>query len=226
MSKTSIEWTQFSWNPIRGVKGLWHCTHVSEGCRNCYAERMNVRIGGPAYEPGADTFRLDEKVLQQPLKWRHPRRVFVCSMTDLFHEDVPEEFIDQVFAVMGVKWGHTFQVLTKRPARMKSYLDNIRRQERWWDAMPGRDSWEKRDRQDELTEQFPLPNVWLGVSVEDEKTACERIPILLQTPGAVRWISAEPLLTGIDFSRWLPIAARGNGYEQVKSTAAYGEQKR
>lgn len=211
MGKTSIEWTKYSWNPIRGTKGLWHCTHVSEGCRNCYAERFNIRMGGPAYEPEADTFRLDEKVLEQPLRWKEPKKIFVCSMTDLFHEEVPEDFILQVFAVMAIAERHTFQVLTKRPARMLEFMRVLSEKGpsrllynsvkgKWWKPGMG-----QLGPEDSISTKLKLPldNVHLGVSVEDQKTADERIPMLLQTPAAVRWISAEPLLGPMHLKRWL-----------------------
>lgn len=182
MSQSSrIEWTDATWNPIRGTKGRWHCTHVSEGCRNCYAERLNVRWGGPAYRPGADIFRLDEKVLQQPRHWKRPRKIFAMDMSDLFHEDIPSHYIYEVFVTMARCPQHTFQVLTKRPRRMLEVLNE-----------PELGTGRKR--------YPPLPaNVWLGVSVEDQQTADERIPLLLQTPAAVRFVSYEPALGPVDF---------------------------
>lgn len=180
MGKTSIEWATDTWNPIRGIKGLWHCTKVSEGCRSCYAERMNIRMGGPEYKPGADGFRLDEKILEQPLKWKRPRRIFVCSMTDLCHEMINDNFIARTFEVMLSARQHTFQVLTKRAGRMAIMIRK-------------------------MMFYGPPSHIWLGVSVEDQKTADERIQILLETPAAVRWISAEPLLAPIDLLDYLPI---------------------
>ncbi len=188
--KTKIEWAESSWNPLRGVKGNWHCTHVSEGCRRCYAERMNVRMGGPAYKPSADQFRLDEKILGKPLRWRRPRRIFVCSMTDLFHEDIPLRVIAAVFGLMALSQRHIFQVLTKRPEKMRGFLEEcdariaVSHTFAEISASPTYDS----------TFDWPLPNVWLGVSVEDQKRVDERVPILLATPAAVRWISYEPAL--------------------------------
>jgi len=175
MGKTSIEWTDATWNPIRGTKGRWHCTHVSEGCRNCYAERLNVRWGGPAYKPGADTFRLDEKILEQPLHWRQPRKIFVCDMTDLFHEEIPRKWVHRVWEIMQRCPRHTFQVLTKRAEHLRK-----------------------------VTLEFPddyvqLSNVWLGVSVEDQPTADERILELVQLPAAVRFVSYEPALGPVTF---------------------------
>lgn len=198
---TSIEWTDSSWNPLRGVAGKWHCSKVSPGCHNCYAERINVRFGGPAYKRGADTFRLDSKALAEPLRWKTGRRVFVCSMTDLFHEDVPEEFIDRVFGVMHAANWHTYQVLTKRPDRMLAYLSAPGVSRRVMQA--GRNAAKGRGL-DVLNDAgvicWPMRQVWCGVSVEDQQRADEHIPLLLQTPAAVRFLSCEPLLGPVDLS--------------------------
>jgi protein gp37 len=189
--RTAIEWTDSTWNPIRGVKGRWHCTHVSEGCRSCYAERLNIRWGGPAYKPGADTFRLDEKILQQPLHWKKPRKIFVCDMTDLFHGDISDEIIDQVFAVMAIADHHTFQVLTKRPRRMRGCLSYFYR---WAQIELAAYSLVGRNNSPGLAGgRRSLPNVWLGVSVEDKKNL-GRIELLRQTPASLRFLSLEPLL--------------------------------
>jgi len=164
MSKSKIEWTDETWNPVTG------CTKVSQGCKHCYAERIWPRLSANpkhvAFGRGFTDVQCHPERLEQPLRWKRPRMVFVNSMSDLFHEDVPDEFIILVFSIMNNASQHTFQVLTKRPKRMHSLLS-----------------------------QLPVvPNVWLGVSVEDQATADERIPLLLQTPASVRWISAEPLL--------------------------------
>lgn len=131
-----------------------------------------------------------------PLKWRKPRMVFVNSMSDLFHKEIPDEYIAQVFAVMATAGRHTFQVLTKRPARMRSLLSSAEFQQDVRDVADamGRNGWE---------ESWPLPNVWLGVSAEDQKWANVRIPVLLDTPAAIRFVSAEPLLGPIDLGRWM-----------------------
>lgn len=171
--KSKIEWTDASWNPIRGTKGNWHCTKVSEGCRNCYAERMNKRFFGLDYTVGADTMRLDEDRLGDPIRWKKPRRIFVCSMTDLFHERVCRGWIWCLAKVMAECPQHTFQILTKRPARAL-------------------ETWSLREYLP------PLPNVWFGVSVEDQETADARIPILLEIPAAVRFVSYEPALGPVD----------------------------
>ena len=196
---TSIEWVTNpdgskgeTWNPTTG------CTKVSEGCDNCYAERIANRFGGPGY---FDTVRLHPDRLDKPLYWRKPRRVFVDSMSDLFHDDVPGELIARVFAVMALSGEHTFQVLTKRPGRMASVLSSeavvsaVRK--RVDQYLPGA----------ELT-AWPLLNVWLGVSVENQKWADVRIPKLLETPAAVRFLSCEPLLGPVDFRAWLPWKTR------------------
>lgn len=168
---TKIEWTDETWNPVTG------CTKVSHGCKNCYAEREWPRLrhlltyAGRAFtDVACHTERLD-----LPLRWKRPRRIFVNSMSDLFHEDVSDEFIERVLTTTMHAPQHIFQILTKRPERMLSLM------QRWTD-MNGR----------------PQHNLWLGVSIEDQATAEERIPMLLQTPATVRWISAEPLLGPVD----------------------------
>lgn len=187
--QTGIEWTDATWNPVTG------CTKVSAGCKHCYAERDWARLSAnPATRYHGRAFgdvQCHADVLELPLRWKRPRRVFVNSMSDVFHPDVPDCFIDRVFAVMALARQHTFQVLTKRADRARDYMLGSRRSA--IDAqvdhlmMTG-----KHGRFGGF--HWPLPNVWLGVSVEDQATADERIPLLLQTPAAVRWISAEPLL--------------------------------
>jgi len=211
--KTSIEWTEMRWNFLRG------CSRVSDGCTRCYAEKIAARFSDPGQPfhkiavrrpfkgdqrsnwTGEISFH--EDILLEPLRWKKPRRVFVNSMSDLFHEKVTDEMLDKAFAVMALTPQHTYQILTKRPERMKEYLreDNLIR----WGLIEGnaqRIHFERtgEDPSEWLAVHGPLPNVWLGVSVEDQKTADERIPLLLQTPAAIRWISAEPLLGPIDLS--------------------------
>lgn len=199
MSK--IGWTDATWNPVTG------CSAVSEGCTNCYAAKFTRRlenIGVPEYQGLLNerhfngVVKCHDHKLEIPLRWRKPRMVFVNSMSDLFHEKVPDEFIDGVFAVMAISRQHSFQILTKRPERMAEYLNRDRVWDDWADNMPGADAWEKRDRQDRLPEpfgnQWPLPNVWLGTSCEDQNTLDERVPHLLNCPTAVRFLSLEPLL--------------------------------
>lgn len=186
MSETNIEWTDRVWNCVRG------CSRVSSGCDNCYAIREARRHdhAGGSYE-GLTRLRSDgaidwsgvvrviQEKLEEPLRWRKPSRIFVNSMSDLFHESLRNEDIDEVFSTMELVPQHTFQILTKRPKRMESYI---------------------RHRS-----QIPrvLRNVWLGVSVEDQKTADERIPLLLQTPAAIRFVSYEPALGPVDFRPFL-----------------------
>lgn len=199
MNVTSISWTDLSWNPVRG------CSRVSEGCRNCYAERMAARFAGPD-EPFTMFARrtpsgprwtgkveLVEKHLADPLKWRKPRKIFVNSMSDLFHEALPDEAIDRVFAVMVLCRQHTFQVLTKRPERMREYCSALH-------------TANNDERQQRIGQRYtwPLPNVWLGVSVEDQPTADERILWLLKTPAAVRFVSYEPALGPVGLANHFP----------------------
>lgn len=247
---SSIEWTDKTWNFLRG------CSRVSEGCRNCYAERTAVRFakpgeayhglvqstpGGPRWTGKVEFF---EHILLEPLKWRKPAKVFVNSMSDLFHEDVKDEWLDKAFAVMALTPQHTYQILTKRPERMREYLAKPEsRMKAWLDAVSGQMIVAKpglmnyagsfgpmidahvvsfADIQKEYLAKWPLPNVWLGVSCEDQKTADERIPLLLQTPAAVRWVSAEPLLGPINFEH---ITTGHWAYGQVDVLSGYLQGK-
>ncbi|HEY4112903.1 MAG TPA: phage Gp37/Gp68 family protein [Rhizomicrobium sp.] len=234
-AQSSIEWTDATWNPIRArnrVTGKvgWFCVHESEACRFCYAEKRNVNTffgNGIAYKAqNLDLVELflDETMLTAPLRWKKPRKIFVCSMTDLFGEFVPDDFIDRMFAIMALCPQHTFQVLTKRPERMQKYFADektpariaelewvrhqiydadcddppnatkreLRRLVNIDDARPWLTNYGKWDK--------PLPNVWLGTSCEDQATADERIPHLLATPAAIRFLSCEPLLGPIDLT--------------------------
>jgi protein gp37 len=185
---TTIEWTDRTWNPVTG------CTKVSPGCDHCYAEGIARRFAGTKAFPQGFDVTLRPERLGDPLKWRKPRRVFVNSMSDLFHQDVPNDFIAQVWAVMAATPQHTYQVLTKRPARMRSLLLNAF-DNNFTDFLAA-----ELFRLHEIggIVQWPLPNVWLGVSVEDQKRADLRIPALLDTPAAVRFLSCEPLLGHVD----------------------------
>lgn len=195
---TAIEWTDATWNPIRG------CSKISPGCEHCYAIRQAIRQSGPggAYEglvkrdppnwTGIVSF--EPKALWQPTRWRKPRRIFVGSMSDLFHPAVTYSALLRVFKVMLAAPQHTYQILTKRPEAMCCCLNgtgfqgDLMKQARihgfYW---PG----------------WPLPNVWLGVSVEDQQRADERLHDLLRTPAAVHWISAEPLLGELGLAPWI-----------------------
>lgn len=211
--RSSIEWTDATWNPVTG------CTKVSDGCDHCYAETFAERWRGTPghhFENGFDV-QLRPERLDQPLRWRKPRRIFVNSMSDLFHDRVPDEYIARVFAVMAQANHHTFQILTKRHARMRAFLNDycrcgkghvpgihLRSRMSWAGTphsptyVPGVDGHEVY-----FNRPWPLPNVWIGVSVENQKWADIRIPALLDTPAAVRWISAEPLLGPVDVAEWL-----------------------
>ena len=234
--QSAIAWTDATWNPLVG------CSRVSEGCRHCYAEReayrLEHRLGQPKYagttkwmgQPDGTTgeprwtglVALWESVLDQPLCWKRPRRIFVNSMSDLFHERVPAEWIEKIFEVMRLAKQHTFQVLTKRPGKMHRLLTG-----QWPHDMRDGDA----AAASRLLRMQPLPNVWLGVSVEDQATADERIPLLLQTPAAVRWVSYEPALGPVDFTairyvdelaecRW-GVLGREHWVENSDSPSAY-----
>jgi protein gp37 len=216
--KSGIEWTGATWNPIVG------CTHVSTGCDNCYAARMaSGRLKHqPLYaglaEAGKFTgeVRLVERRLVQPLEtWRAPRMIFVNSMSDLFHEGVPDEYVARVFAVMAATPEHTYQVLTKRHGRLRSLVGTEEFASAVEDAMA---EWTH------ATLEWPLPNVWLGVSVENQKWANIRVPALLATPAAVRWISAEPLLGPVEL--WKAIPSRPERLDWVVAGGESGPNAR
>lgn len=184
---------------------------VSDGCTNCYAMRAAWRMRHAERYAGltrmaehgavwTGKIRLVPEALDEPLRWRKPCRVFVNSMSDLFHEDVPFDFLDRVFAVMAINARHTFQVLTKRPERMEDYVHEVYAG-RMYD-IAGEYS-PQGDTRIMASFANEMPNVHLGVSVENQATADERTPILLQTPAAVRFLSVEPLLEKIDLSDWL-----------------------
>jgi protein gp37 len=209
---TNIEWTEKTWNPIVG------CSIVSPGCTNCYAMKMAARLekmmkperrgdvllphhytrltkpsnGGPVWTGRVNI--APDNILLAPLRRKKPTMYFVNSMGDLFHESIPDEWIDRVFAVMARCPQHTFQVLTKRSERMREYCAKL-------DRAPGPTTIEIAEAsiQPPLND-WPLPNVWLGVSAERQTEADERIPDLLATPAAVRFVSAEPLLEAVDFT--------------------------
>lgn len=199
---TSIEWTDATWNPVTG------CTEVSPGCDRCYARTFAERwrgVAGHHFERGFDV-QLRPERLKQPLRWRRPRRIFVNSMSDLFHTDVPDEYIARVFAVMALAPQHTFQVLTKRHGRMRSLLNASWFVTEVWTQMYDLSAGASlADRQ-----RWPLPNVWLGVSIETQQWADIRVPALLNTPAAVRWVSCEPLLGALDLMPWLRADTRSD----------------
>ncbi len=202
--KTAIEWTDATWNPVTG------CNQVSSGCAFCYAKRLhdqrfkawsdgNWPTAPEQYRVPFETVQCHPDRLSIPLSWKKPRKIFVNSMSDLFHESVNDVFIDRVFAVMARCPRHTFQILTKRAARLPDYFH----EERGWYIRQVVDESYQSIADPFPNWQFPLPNVWLGVSVENQATANERIPALIETPAAVRFLSCEPLLSPIDLSKFL-----------------------
>lgn len=239
-TNSNIEWTDATWNPTTG------CRKVSPGCLNCYAERMSHRLrrmGRPEYQDatngqGRFTGRVATLLdrLSEPLCWRKPRRVFVNSMSDLFHKDVPFEFIAKVFGVMSLAPQHTFQILTKRSERMLEWFKWIKTQ---WEQLGV--EYEDGSRDANIVLQFladadigqsvsweyfpqpwPLPNVWLGVSTEDQERADERIPNLLRCKAAVRFLSCEPLLGPLDLRRYLHHAPCPEHPSEGTKAASFG----
>lgn len=229
---TSIEWTEATWNPIAG------CSVLSPGCTNCYAMRTAARLGrieatapvyagltlpskaGPVW---TGKVAVNEKAMLEPLRRRKPTMYFVNSMSDLFHESVPDEVIDRVFAVMALCPQHTFQVLTKRTARMREYVGRtgVAGNDRSYPGHSIMVAMDALSRNKWPDLQWPLSNVWLGVSVEDQKRADERIDDLEATPAAVRFLSIEPMLGRIDLSRWLVCPNALDGLSMDPSTGAY-----
>lgn len=200
-SNSKIEWTGHTWNPLAG------CTRASEGCDHCYAFVMTKRLVAMGQQnymglTGNGHFngvvRTLPTMLDVPMRRKKPTIYFVNSMSDLFHKEVPDEFIDQVFAVMASCPQHTFQILTKRADRMAKYMCNPDRLENIYAQ------WYSVSDQPPAAEAWPLPNVWLGVSVENQEQADKRIPHLLGVPARVRFLSCEPLLGPVDLSAWLP----------------------
>lgn len=223
---TGIEWTDKVWNPVHG------CDRVSAGCDHCYALTMAKRLKGmgePGYQSDGDpvtsgpgfAVTLRPERLDQPLRWRKPRRIFVNSMSDLFHDSVPDEYIAHVFAVMALAEQHTFQVLTKRHARMRSLLSSSDFQTETAEHMLAMTD---ADEMKDAGEPFPLPNAWLGVSAENQQWADVRIPALLDTPAAVRFVSAEPLLGPIDLQRtlgrWVPPADHPGWHDVTRAPSS------
>lgn len=204
--KSPIQWTEQTWNPVTG------CTRVSPGCDHCFAFQLHdqrhiawKRGRWPdapmQYHTPFSQVQLLPERLGDPLKWRKPRRVFVNSMSDLFHPNVPDEFIEAVFGVMASTPQHTYQILTKRPERMRQWVSSHTHEECVAQMIASGVDRGFTERQHRAYIErvaggwpWPLPNVWLGVSVENQEAADERIPMLLQTPAAVRFLSCEPLL--------------------------------
>ena len=211
---SKIEWTDATWNPIRArnleTGGVGHfCVHESEGCRHCYAERMQPRFKNPIRFAAQDRDKvelfLDPDVLVEPLKWRKPRRVFVCSMTDLFLKDVPRDWIDMIWGVMAMAEKHQFQVLTKRPGRMRRYLMGDPDEPLAHDpsarvklaaSVIAEGRGEVIDDYWDAWFEWPLPNVWIGTSIELPHL-WYRAAELERAPAAIRFLSIEPLLGGL-----------------------------
>lgn len=178
MTRTKIEWSDYSWNPVTG------CSKVSEGCRFCFARRMAGRLAGRCGYPEAPhhfDVTLHPDRLDQPLHWKKPRMIFVCSMSDLFHKDVPDNFRDRIFDVMAATPQHTYQVLTKRPKEMNLFLNH---------------------HYYAYTLTKPLPNVWLGISIENQGAADKRREYLRSVSAAVKFVSYEPALGPVDWTGW------------------------
>lgn len=199
-AESDIEWTDATWNPTRG------CTKISPGCKNCYAEAFAERFRGTDGHPYEDGFdpRMVPAQLALPLTWAKPRKVFVNSMSDLFMAEVADEYLEAVFGVMHAAGHHTFQVLTKRAERMRSFMASATAERCAAELCAGeyvdngvfRSAGFRRDRLEHLPPGWAWPprNVWLGVSVEDRKYGVPRIEHLRATPAAVRFLSVEPLL--------------------------------
>ena len=231
MGKTKIEWATDVWNPIRG------CSPVSPGCKNCYAAAVAKRFSGTGqpYEglvrinaKGERTddwngrIRFVEEHLFDPMHWKRPRRIFVNSMSDLFHENLEDSIIDRIFAVMALSPQHIFQILTKRPKRMLAYFEGLQKiADQWLKKLTEQEPNKKHSftPSDVLNLRWmhwrinqgpafpygpwPLPNVWLGVSAENQETANQRLPFLAKTPARVRFVSYEPALGPLDLTRWI-----------------------
>lgn len=227
MAKTKINWADAVWNPVTG------CSKLSEGCRNCYAERMSKRLAGRCGYPKDDPFNVTlhpEKIIE-PLKWEKPRRIFVNSMSDLFHDGVPDDWILAIFVAMGLtyentkemkevspghkvamhKAKHTFMILTKRPERMKNFINRLTSNEpdEEWDEKAHYFATQIAGANGAIAPSNAIitfclwlkdgmPGLWLGISVENQAAADERIPLLIETPAETHFISIEPLLGSID----------------------------
>jgi protein gp37 len=209
MGKTKIEWTDKTWNPVTG------CTKISDGCKNCYAETMAGRLqkmGSEKYQAGFKV-TCHPHTLREPYKWKKPSRIFVCSMGDLFHEDVPFEFIAKVYAVMASSPRHTFQVLTKRPERMQKFFE-----------------WAKSECAKEVGNEEGLrvlSNVQHGVTIVNQKEADEKIPILLRIPSAIRFVSIEPMLGGVELDKaWLTGYNSGDESENEREDSLHDGHSR
>lgn len=200
MNKTGIEYLDYTWNPMHG------CSRASTGCKKCWAEKMSQRLAGMGVNGYSkeDPFKvvcLPDK-LNEPSTVKKPSRIGVSFMGDLFHKDVQDSFINDIWETMMINDQHTYQILTKRPERMKEWIDK------------------------HIYDQSAFKNIWLGVSVENQEQADKRIPILLQIPAAVRFLSVEPMLERMDLSFWFshgkPDEPEGWGIDQVICGAESG----
>jgi protein gp37 len=198
MAETRIEWTDATWNPTTG------CNKISAGCKNCYAKRDWARLSkNPAtvyFGREFEDVRMHPERLETPLRWTKPRRIFVNSMSDLFHEAVPFTFIDKVFAVMALTPRHTYQVLTKRADRMRQYFERDDLGVTLRNLHASTPGWARNGANSNRV-TLPLRNVWLGVSVENQDQADKRIPELFKIPARIRFLSCEPLLGPVDIPR-------------------------
>lgn len=201
MGTSKIEWTEATWNPVTG------CTPISEGCEHCYAKRMATRLRGRSGYPEDEPFKVTAhpERLKDPLGWRKPKKIFVCSMGDLFHEDVPVDWIDSVIGVIAKCEQHRFMLLSKRTKRMKIYFLGLRDEPeqaiRFLSDGPGRIKYGLHKYALTLRRGEHLRNVWLGVTAENQRRADERIPVLLEIPAARRFVSIEPMLGPVDLRR-------------------------
>lgn len=211
MSKSKIEWCEATWNPIYG------CTPISPGCENCYAKAWHNRFKG-----GDFSINLRPDKLMEPLKNKKPTRYFVGAMTDIFHEDVPDGVLDEMFAIMALTSWHTFMVLTKRPERMKAYFNSekILKNITFRSCLLFKQGFIEEENclcHKLIERMFPFPNVWLGVTAENQEMAEKRIPILLKTPAAHRFVSVEPMLGAVWLENFFPqiVQEDNEGYVEV-----------
>jgi len=209
MANSKIEWTQKVWNPVTG------CTKISAGCENCYAEKFAKRLAGRCGYDQENPFKITshEDKIYEPAKWRKPKIVFVGSMGDIFHDDVPDHWIDAIMATAAIFPKHTFMFLTKRPKRMQEYFSRSKEEilKNWEDSIY-QIGWADKDGDVDSTACFlynysqkhwPIPNIWLGVTVENQATANYRIPLLGETLAAKRFISVEPMLGNLFIGGYL-----------------------
>ena len=193
---TKIAWTDKTWNPVTG------CTKVSEGCRNCYAEEIAKKRAGTKGFPNGFDLTIRQERINNPIGWKTPKIIFVNSMSDLFHTDIPLDYLSEIWYIMAAaaNW-HVYQILTKRPDEMAYRIAHLRLN--------------------------MTPNIWLGTSVEDQRSADKRIPHLMSIPRANKFLSCEPLIGEIDLSRWIPgNSDRPDGIKWVIDGGESGQRRR